>query len=436
MVLSSGLQVHTEPLGKGRLSALAAPLSLYGALLLVLTELFRAPLFLPAFLSGAAVIAAHALWRKREVVPAAVGLSLVCLAFPSVRNGLLLFINRLFAVSEAANAYAYDYLRVPEADETAALRAALAAVCILLGAVCAGAAKYRAVSLLVFLALTGLEVWFGVTPAWWKNLLLFAALALQFMRGTAERRQTVPVAAGAAAILLLVLLLAPRPNGTVERYSEHLRDVLEASLSDAPQEALPPETEVNRTHRESRQHEEEAKIDPVNHAPHREVRHETEVEREISLPHRIDYFRIALLILAVILLLIVPFLPFLLLNRTRKRRVEIQASFANENNGEAICAMFAHLMTWLHFCGLPEENRPFSQCGEAVRALLPDDLAARFSSAVPIWQEAAYSDHQMTAGQRETVCLLLRDTSKLLYARSPAGQRFRMKAIHGLCEVQ
>ena len=168
------------------------------------------------------------------------------------------------------------------------------------------------------------------------------------------------------------------------------------------------------------QHEENAEITPTQQ-PQQGFAYQTELEREISLPHRVDYLRIALLLLAVIVLLLVPFLPFLLINRARRRTEETRASFALADNAAAIRAMFHHLMLWLRRCGLETENRTFAQCGEAV-------------DAAHIWQEAEYSEHEMTAQQREAVRTLLQDTARLLYERAPARQRFRLKYIDCLCE--
>ena len=428
-----GIQFHIKAAGRPVSRVLPAALALYAAALLVLGELFAAPPFLPALLLGAAGIAICMLWGKPVCLPVMAALGALLFAFPATRAGVLLLVRRLYAASAAVNAYVYDELAIPPVDEAAALRAAVTALCLLLGALCAAAASYRWVALPLFLSAAALEAVFGVTPAAWKNLLLFAALALQLVRGSADRRQTVAALAAALAVLALVFLLAPRPNAAIERDSERLRDVLEPAPSAAPRQTPPPEAEINRTHQESRQHEENAEITPTQQ-PQQGFAYQTEPEREISLPHRVDYLRIALLLLAVIVLLLVPFLPFLLMNRARRRTEETRASFALADNAAAIRAMFRHLMTWLRLCGLETENRTFAQCGEAVEAMLPAALSARFAAAANIWQEAEYSDHEMTAQQREAVRALLQDTARLLYERAPARRRFRLKYIDCLCE--
>lgn len=431
------LQFHTHALRHSGAWRPVPPLLLYAALCLVLGELFAAPLFLPALLLGASVLTAAMLIPARgarALCLGAAGLSVLAFALPLVRAGGMLLINRLYAASEAVNAYAYRYLAVSAADETAAVCAALTALAAPLGALCAAAAKRRGWTLALFLSVTVLEGYFGVTPHAWKNLALFAALALLLVRGMSDAGRTAPVAALAAVILLSVLLLAPRPNAAVESYSEHLRDELEIVLSGPQPGVLPPETESNRTRRESRRHEETAQTDRNPEQPGQGFAHLTQREQQISLPHRADLLRIALLLLAVIALLVVPFFPFLLLNRAKRRAAETNAALHAADNAAAIRAMFAHLMDWLCRCGLQTENRPFVQCAEAVGALLPEGYAARYADAASIWQEAAYSDHSMTDAQRQTVDLLLHDTEAILYARAGRWMRFRLKYIDCLCE--
>ncbi|MBQ2323681.1 MAG: hypothetical protein II379_03740, partial [Oscillospiraceae bacterium] len=132
--------------------------------------------------------------------------------------------------------------------------------------------------------------------------------------------------------------------------------------------------------------------------------------------------------------LVLPFLPFLLLTRARCRARARQAAFADADNAAAIRAMFRHVMDWLQACGLAAENRSFSACEGSAGALLSTDYAAQYAAAVPIWQEAAYSDHAMTAQQRRTVRELLETTEKTLYEKADRRTKFRLKYIACLCE--
>ena len=233
-------------------------------------------------------------------------------------------------------------------------------------------------------------------------------------------------------VALAVFLLAPRPSAAVEAYSEHLRDELGAAVSSVAQPVSPPEAENAPVRQESRQHEEQA---APGEAGGLEFEKRTETEKEISLPHRIDYLRIALLLLAVAALLIVPFLPFLLLNRAKRIAGERRAAFGDADNAAAIRAMFAHTMRWLRACGLRTENRPFAQCEEAVRQMTSDEYAARYAEGVAIWQEAAYSDHAMSETQRAVIRALLERTETTLYGKADRRTKLRLKFKDCLCEV-
>jgi len=434
MAHTASLQIHTvrqESRVTSVLAALLPPPVMFFALAFVFASVFGVPLYVPALLCGAAASSLAAIAparRSRILLPAAMALSLGATAFSSVRDGVLLLANRLYEASEAVNAYAYDYFEV--ADSASPL-AALVWLSLFGGLLCAFSARRRIVALVLFLAAALTEAFFGVTPPAWQNLLLFAVLALLLARESAAN--SLALLAGAAAVTLAVFLLAPRPNAAVEAYSEHLRDELGAVAMSLTQNGQQQESETNRTHQESRQHEELVGEDRLQGQEQRSFEREIENEQELSLPHRVDWLRIALWLLLVVALLVVPFLPFLLLNRARRRAEERRAAFSGADNAVAIRAMFAHTMDWLRAGGLDTENRPFAACVDAVEALTSPDLAARYAAAVSIWQEAAYSDHTMTAEQRQTVRELLDTTAATLYEKADARTKFRMKYIECLC---
>lgn len=410
------------------LRAVLPPLALFAALSLVFASILNVPLHAPALLMGVAVLALAALmppkW-SRVLLLATLAIPLGAVVLSSTRGGAAALANRLYDASEAVNAYAYE--RFESAGEA---RAALPWLALLGGALCAFAARRRIGAVALFLGVAFLEGYFGVTPPAWQNLLLFAALALPLVSGGREAGSAAALLAGAAAVTLAVCLLVPRPIAAVEAYSEHLRDELGAAAMALTQSA-PPESETNRVRQESRQHAEAAYEDGTGTA--REFERRTENERELSLPHRVDWLRIALLLLAVVALLIVPFLPFLLFSRAQRRAEERRAAFAAADNAAAIRAMFAHTMDWLRAGGLQTENRPFAACKEAVEKLTSASFAAQYAEAASIWQEAAYSRHAMTDAQRKSVRALLDAAAETLYEKADRRTRFRMKYIDCLC---
>lgn len=432
----AALQLHTvtpENRVAPLLTALLPPLALYAALALTLGALFGAPFDAPALLIGAAVITAGLLPRKAARIAWAIAALGAALAFllPAVRGGALLLANGLYTASEAVNAYAYDYFAAPDA---ASVRAALRVFAVLGGALCAAACRRRALLAALFFGVAFLEAYFGVVPGAWRNLLLFAVLAFLIARGDGGLRGGAALLAGLAAVALLVYLLAPRPIAAVEAYSERLRDELGALAETVAQPNTPPEEENDRARQESRQHEAQANADASAEQELQAFEQLTEGEREISLPHRVDYGRIALLLLATVAVLVVPFAPFLLLNRARRRAAERREAFETADNAAAIRAMFAHTMDWLRASGLQTRNRPFAQCAGAVETLTSTDYAARYAAAVLIWQEAAYSAHELDETKRAAIRALMEETERSLYGRADWRAKLRLKYIACLCE--
>lgn len=435
---NAALQLHTiEPERRApRLWRTLLPLALYAALALALADVFGTPPDVPALLLGAAVAAALALAPARTARAAGIAAVLgaaLSLALPPVRAGALLLANRLYASSEAVNAYAYRYYAV--AEDAFALRAALLTAAVLGGALCALFYRRRLALVTMLLMVSFLEAYFGVAPEAWRNLLLFAVLALLLLQDDALTPNGAALLALLAAVALTAFLLAPRPNAAVEAYSEHLRDELSAAASNALRAAAQPEPETEPVHQESRQHAEQADPNEAGEQGRQTFERQAESEQELSLPHRVDYGRIALLLLAVIALLLVPFLPFLLLNRAKRLAAQRRAAFEDADNAAAIRAMFAHTMRWLRAAGLQTENRPFAQCREAVERITSNEYAARYAEGVAVWQEAAYSGHAMSKQQRAAVRALLEKTEATLYEKADRRTRLRFKYVDCLCEV-
>ncbi len=435
---AAALQIHmleperrTVPV----LTALLPPLALFFSLAAAFGALFASPLSVFALLTGAAAAAAGTLLPGPAGFAARLlpipGAGLVFALSAAARNGAALLFNRLFEASEAVNAYRYAHFSVSGADGSPALTMCLCAFALFGGAFCALVCRRRGAAVGLFLLLAFTEAYFGVTPGLWRNLLLFAVLAELTLRKRSGLREHAALLAGFAAVALAVLLLAPRPSAVVEAYSERLRDELGLAALSLTREEVP-ETEDASARHESRLHEEAS--DVPEDAARREFEKETENERELSLPRRFDWLRAALLLLAVAALLLVPFLPFALLDRAKRLAAERRGAFDDPDNAAAIRAMFAHTMDWLRANGLQTENRPFARCAEDAGALLhSEEYAARYAESAAIWREAAYSDHAMTDAQRDAVRALLRETETSLYARANRRTRFRLKYVEHLC---
>ena len=143
-------------------------------------------------------------------------LLLICL--PPARQSAMLLCNRLFALSQARNAYVYDFFSVPQ--DTSALPA-LALLFLCLPALVLGAWRFRPVALLLAAVLAVLQAVLGISLPVWANLLLFGALGFCLTRRRAVR--TLPIL---FAVLLGSVLLFSGTNDAVEAASERVRDQL------------------------------------------------------------------------------------------------------------------------------------------------------------------------------------------------------------------
>jgi len=165
--------------------------------------------------------------------------------------------------------------------------------------------------------------------------------------------------------------------------------------------------------------------------PDREYRLVTVEEEQISMPHWVNYLRIGLLLLLVIALVILPFLPFLLLNARRKKALEMRKAFQSENVSEAFCAIFQHVIAWLEATGNGAGNLPYVQWSESLRHDLPEQYSDHFARCAAVFEEAAYSNHALAEEQRRQALNLLDETEQWLISRADWKQKLRLK--YGKC---
>lgn len=364
-------------------------------------------------------------WAVSVCAAVLVGSVLALCLLPAARTGGKFLANRLFAASEAVNAYRYDFFAVP--DQASALPAALLlglALAALL--VLAALLHLRAVPLGLAFALAGAEAYFGLTLPPAIQVLLFALLGLGLVQGTVRSR--LPLLAAAAGIFLLVSWLAPGVHARLELRSEAVRDAL------APVEQLlggsdskTPEEQPLATRRENRLNPEGADGTSDDARNDRLYQHLQQQEQQISRPKRIHYLKIALLAVLILALLTVPFLPFVLYDARRRKALARRAAFASPVYAEAIRAMFAHLNAYLICCGKDGGNRPFSQWVPELERSMPPGYAERYAQGSALFREAAYSTHTMTEAQRDTMQALLLETEQILYQEADLRTRLRLR---------
>lgn len=344
---------------------------------------------------------------------------LLLFTLPSANQGMKALLNRLFEASEKVNAYAYDRFDVL-ADTPVGWAVLLLAVMALslLGITLLSGSRLSALCILAGCVL--FQVYFGLAFPGWIMVPLFSLFVLWMLKRPWNRKAVICVLSGAAALSLAVLLMWPGVDAATEAASETVRDRLSQmaqSLAGTTREAPAGENETRRVHSLSlTAGDQEAR-------PDREYRLVTVEEEQVSMPHWVNYLRIILLLLLTAALVILPFLPFIWLNRQRKQALEARAVFQSENVSEAVFAIFQHTIAWLEATGHSCGNAPYAEW----RVDIASDYAQRFTACEKLFEEAAYSTHEMREEQRQQAMALLTETERILQRQAGWKQRLRLK---------
>lgn len=344
---------------------------------------------------------------------------MLLMAIPSANQGMQALLNRLFAASETVNAYTYERFAVP-ADTPVAVAVVLLTVMgfSLLGMTLLSGSRFPALGLMAACVL--FQVYFGLAFPAWVNVPIFALFVLRILKRPWGKQTILCALAGVTAVTFAVLLIWPGVDASTEMASEAVRDRLSQmaqSITGTTREQPAGEIETRHVHTQSlTSGDQEAQ-------PDREYRLVTVEEEQISMPHWINYLRIILLLLLAVALVILPFLPFVLLNQRRKKALDARKVFDSVNVSEAVFAIFQHVATWLEAMGYGEDNTPYA----AWSAEIAPDYAARFSACEKLFEEAAYSTHEMKEADRQQALALLNETEQALQQRADWKQRLRLK---------
>ena len=344
---------------------------------------------------------------------------MLLLMIPSANQGMQALLNRLFDASEAVNAYAYERFDVP-ADTPVSFAAVLLSVIglSLLGMTLLSGNCLLALGLMAACVL--FQIYFGLAFPFWVNVPLFALFVLWMMKRPWKRKVALTALTGMIIVSMAVLLLYPGVDAATEAASETVRDRLSQmaqSITGTTHEQPAGENETRHVHTQTlTAGGQEARTD-------REYRLVTVEEEQISMPHWVDYLRIVLLLLLTVALVILPFLPFILLNQRRKKALDARKVFDSENVSEAVFAIFQHVAAWLEATGHGEDNTPYA----AWHADLSPDYVQRFTACEKLFEEAAYSTHEMKEEDRQQALALLNETEQTLQQRADWKQRLRLK---------
>ena len=346
---------------------------------------------------------------------------------PPVRLSALALCNRVFAASERANAYAYDYFQTPE-NQSAAPALVLTGLFVVSYFILAIMLRGQMILLLFALTAAGLQAYLGLSLPAWGNIALFFTLGLGLVLFSTPKKSALPFAALALLAVLITAVFLPGVDGDMEALSEKARDALapvtrqEETLTGENLDSALETRHVNS--RTLLTGDEKA-------SPNREYRLLTVEEQQISKPRWIDYLKIALLLLLSAAVVVLPFLPFLYMNARRKKTQDARRLFQSENAGEALCAMFRHAAKYLENGGCGGGNLPYRQWTKAFPEGLPENYRAQYAACAALFEEAAYSDHPMTEAQREQMGLFLAETERIFFDEADWKEKLRLR--YGKC---
>ena len=417
----SGFSIRTEtkPVRGGRLFASVGAALLYAALWGALSSMAAMSAAGLGPLAAGFVLAALLPLlpgRRGALYALAAGLTaasiLAALRWPDVRDGAWLLLDRLFAASEARQAYLYEHPAVSAG--MAQLRRALLPLGMLSGLLCGFSGRVRGLAALPFALWAGFAAWLGVTPAagW---CLLFAPALLLTLTEVRGLPGALPAAAAAAALAAVVLLLLPGENPTVSAWDERARDAA------ARQTAA--WTEDLREYLAQPPRSGSAAVRPFYRAE--DMPADTGGDEE---PLRIRWP----VILAVLLAALLLFGPAICSDRLKKRRAKSRAGLDDADAAAAVRAMFLYAMRWLEQGGLTAENRPWASRAAEIGTLYGDGLRQAFEEAVPLWREAAYSGHALSEAQRAAMRGFLDAAMTAARGKLTRRQRFRARYIEAL----
>ena len=294
--------------------------------------------------------------------------------FGAVWNGIKILANRLFWLSEQTQSYEYSYFTVTgKSCGEAVVFLSLLAGMINSPAILAG---LWAVAM----------AYLGITPdGVWLALLLLAGLVSALPR---QQRWFYGLIVGilVLAIAFAAVNIAPEPSRAISEWDEQLRDSLAFSAVTYEQEPIP--TEVP-----------EPEIVP-------------QPETEFQQPdHGVQQkmINILFMILAALTLALL-FIPAVIKDRAEKKSEQARAGFDDPDHAAAIRAMYLYVQRWRRLSDSPME--------------IPVDVYA-------IWQEAAYSDHALTAEQREIIHSYMVETVTTVW--NAADQKKQLHIRYRIC---
>ena len=131
------------------------------------------------------------------------------------------------------------------------------------------------------------------------------------------------------------------------------------------------------------------------------------------------------MMLLIVLLLALPFAPFILLNRRAGQAQAIREAFDDADPRKAVCAMFRHVVRYWTVCAAVPKGMPFSGLPTAVA--MPEPYRKHYRACVDTFLKAAYGGKPISQAERDSVKSLLDETEFLLYDGQSAFRQLELR---------
>lgn len=407
----------------GRFGAILAPLCLYIALwgglcgMAGLANFGVTPLLFGAgWLFLAAFLPKKPLHSGLLLAAAGILSVLLLLLRPAdCLGGAGLLLNRLFAASEAQQAYLYEKF-VFVGDE-AALQYLLVPLGLLSGALLGAGGRWGRLwpATLLTLLFCGGSAYLGVPPQ--PGWLVLLALGTVLTLLTGRVRPPLWAVGGAlgllAALTAILFLLFPGESAPLSAWEEGARDALAGhTVAYGEAVAATPPPQLPQTEQSQFYWEEETAGDLGG--------------QELQWSRKMTAW------LVILLFALALFLPALFSDWIRRRRGKNRAFLTDPDAAAATRSAFLYALGWLRLGGLPTLNRPYSGYGEALENTFSPQLRRQFEAVLPLWQEAAYSPHPMGEDQRRAMAEFLDAAQAQSWDKLNRWGRFKAKYILAL----
>lgn len=348
------------------------------------------------------------------VAAAVILIATVAVWHAKIGGGLAILSGYFYDMAEQAQAYLYDRFTVSEeAMMSSVLCTRLAVIWLscLAGLILAlPPARYRR-GVSVFLAgfVMIAFAYYGLIPSWICIGILILAGIIAVSKGSLL--SSVPLLLIAVLLFGAVMLISPGESLTISRADETFRDkfALRSSFIESPEDQMNDLTELQKE--DLLEEEQEQQEEENNSASLKMI-------RTIA----VLFFILAAVTAAAVLLW-----------RKLKKRIDMnRAGIDAVDNREAIKAMFPYCVRWLQSYGIEAAGKPFSALTPEVREEMSREYAYRYEDMYDLWQEASYSDHEMSDDQRKEMSGFMHETIDIIREGSDFKDRILTKIRYAL----